>query len=745
MQQFIDYSGQTFGQYQLIELIGQGGMGSVYRAIQVNLQVERAVKVLPSAFSENPGYVERFTREAETSASLEHPNIVPVFDYGTQRGTSYLVMRLLHGGTLSHRMAQRARQGVALPGLGEVSQMLRQISSALDYAHGRGVIHRDIKDSNVMFDQQGNAYLTDFGIAKLMDATSGLTGSSLTIGTPLYMPPEQWSGGNLTPAADQYALAVMVYQLVVGSFPFDALTPYQLMHKHIFEAAPLAHSVREELPESVGLVLARALSKDPDDRYTHVMAFSRAFDEAINDTQKATTQFFTMPVIVSRPAPRPAMTDVMTTPTPIFTTPLAPSAPSPPVPPIPPALMMPPTSRGISPASVFIIVLLTLILAMGVAIFAFARPFDARADLDEDPFNSPILTEIYQTNVAQVINNSDKPTVTLTPTETFTALLTKISSPTLTLTPTAGNTLDSGALTLATTRITATIITVTANLRSGPGTSFNVVANFVRGTELEVLAQSRDRQWYLIKRIDRNSTAWISASTVRINPTGVAITIAQTQPAPRFTATPTLVIPTHTPLPNENPGVTDRDGDGVPDNRDVCPNQGDRGAGIDSDGCPIRDNDGDGVPNSRDECPNEGDFGFGIYVNGCPIGDGDNDGVSDLYDECPEQGDEGHGVYENGCPVGDGDDDGVSDIYDECPERGDEGYGVGENGCPILPGDSDGDGILDPDDDCVNDPYHDPVGDPCNHDEDGDGVLDEDDDCPFETGRRRFNGCPSPP
>ncbi|MCD4686658.1 MAG: serine/threonine protein kinase, partial [Anaerolineae bacterium] len=199
-------TGQTLGEYELAELIGAGGMGAVYRAYQRKLERAVAVKILSTALASQSGYVERFQREARTSAALEHTNIVPVYDYGVQRELSYVVMRLLTGGSLSERMQRREDLGQPLPSLPEIADLLRQIASALDYAHSQHVIHRDIKPSNIMFDNQGSAYLVDFGIAKLTEASSVLTGTGTTMGTPAYMPPEQWRSETLTPAADQYAL-----------------------------------------------------------------------------------------------------------------------------------------------------------------------------------------------------------------------------------------------------------------------------------------------------------------------------------------------------------------------------------------------------------------------------------------------------------------------------------------------------------------------------------------------------------
>jgi serine/threonine protein kinase len=302
--------GQTFGQYELRELLGLGGMGAVYRGFQTSLRREVAVKVLPSSLATEAGYVERFNREAQTAAALEHPHIVSIFDYGTQRGTSYLVMRLLTGGTLAQRLQPRDGK-LNLPSLGETAILLNQLSSALAYAHAQGVIHRDIKTSNVMFDNQGNAYLVDFGIAKLMGAQSGLTGTGMAMGTPTYMPPEQWAGQELTPAADQYALAVLVYAMVTGRVPFEANTPYELLHKHLNELPTPATSFRADVPDAINRVLSRALSKSPGDRFPSVTAFSQAFEAGIEGVKGDPTAFFTSKIDtrqlrpINQPPPSP--------------------------------------------------------------------------------------------------------------------------------------------------------------------------------------------------------------------------------------------------------------------------------------------------------------------------------------------------------------------------------------------------------------------------------------------------------
>ncbi|MEB2288337.1 MAG: serine/threonine-protein kinase, partial [Anaerolineae bacterium] len=301
-------TGQTLGQYELRELLGVGGMGAVYRAYQHSLQRTVAVKVLRPELTSDPGYIERFTREARTSAALEHPNIIPVFDYGMQQDISYLVMRLLTGGSLSERLAARASTERPLPSLGEIADLLRQMSSALDYAHSQGVIHRDIKPSNVMFDNHGNAYLVDFGIAKLLEATAtGLTGAGAVVGTFGYMAPEQWRNAPLTPATDQYALGVLAYSLVTGRMPFEAPTPAGVMHKHLSEQPTPPRVHRDDAPDALTPVIERALAKDGADRFPACTAFAQAFDGAIRGNTGERTAFFTAPVL-RKPAQPPAYT-----------------------------------------------------------------------------------------------------------------------------------------------------------------------------------------------------------------------------------------------------------------------------------------------------------------------------------------------------------------------------------------------------------------------------------------------------
>ncbi|MBX3086019.1 MAG: SUMF1/EgtB/PvdO family nonheme iron enzyme [Anaerolineae bacterium] len=269
--------GQMLGQYQITAVLGEGGMATVYRAHQLSIKRDVAIKVIESKLARNPEFVKRFEREAQTVASLDHPHILKVFDFGQQGNLIYLVMELKTGGTLSKQIATRQ-----LP-LERISELLTQIGAALDYAHGRGIIHRDLKPQNVLLDEQGNAFLTDFGIAKLIQPDyTALTQTGAAMGTPAYMSPEQWQGRMLDARSDLYALGIMLYEMLTGQVPFRADTPASMMFAHLQETPPPLHEVRADLPRHLEPVVATALSKSPDARFQTAKSLADAFRDALN-------------------------------------------------------------------------------------------------------------------------------------------------------------------------------------------------------------------------------------------------------------------------------------------------------------------------------------------------------------------------------------------------------------------------------------------------------------------------------
>jgi serine/threonine protein kinase len=251
----------NIGRYEVIHELGRGGMAIVYLARDPLIKRQVAVKVLPRQFTFDPQFRTRFQREAEVIASLEHPFIVPVHDFGEHDGQPFIVMRYMPGGTLADRLSQGS-----LP-LPEIAGILERIGSAIDYAHSRGVVHRDIKPGNILFDAQEVAHLSDFGIAKLVESSAAFTGTAL-IGTPEYMSPEQARGEKgLDGRSDIYSLGVLLFQALCGQLPFKADTPMGMAVAHLNEPVPSLLAKRPDLPPGYETVVRRTLEKDPAKRY----------------------------------------------------------------------------------------------------------------------------------------------------------------------------------------------------------------------------------------------------------------------------------------------------------------------------------------------------------------------------------------------------------------------------------------------------------------------------------------------
>ena len=264
---------QQIGRYIITSEIGRGGMATVYQAHDPRFKRDVAIKILPPQFLHDPNFRARFEREAQIIASIEHPAIVPVYDYGEDDGQVYLVMRLMSGGTLSDRL----KKGPLT--LSEVAQIFTRLAPALDEVHRRGIIHRDLKPSNILFDRYGDAYLTDFGIARMAESTSGLTGSSI-VGTPAYMSPEQARGDvELDGRSDIYALGAILFELLSGKQPYQSTTPMGVLLKHVSDPVPRLSAVRPELPGETQNIIDRAMAKDRQQRYTSMEEMAQDLGE----------------------------------------------------------------------------------------------------------------------------------------------------------------------------------------------------------------------------------------------------------------------------------------------------------------------------------------------------------------------------------------------------------------------------------------------------------------------------------
>jgi serine/threonine protein kinase len=271
-------AGSNLGPYRIIEPVGRGGMASVFKAYEASLDRYIALKVLPPEFLHDPTFAERFRREAQTVARLEHPQIIPIFAYDidAESGTPWMAMRLISGGSLS----QRIKRGRLAPS--ESARILKEVADALDYAHSAGVIHRDVKPQNVLLDDSGRVYLADFGIAKMVEASAHMTATGMITGTPQYMAPEQALGKSIDKSIDIYALGIVAYELFTGQVPFSADTPVAVLMKQASEPMPLppVSEVREEVTRAI----LRATAKDPAARWPTATAFARAITAATTST-----------------------------------------------------------------------------------------------------------------------------------------------------------------------------------------------------------------------------------------------------------------------------------------------------------------------------------------------------------------------------------------------------------------------------------------------------------------------------
>jgi serine/threonine-protein kinase len=576
--------GSKLGPYEIIEEIGKGGMATVYRAFQPSIGRFVALKVIHRAIAADSNSLGRFQREARLIARLEHPHLLPVYDYDGEHDPPYIVMRYLEGSTL-----REALETGPIP-LADTVHVLRQIGAALDYAHRQGVIHRDLKPSNVMIDTEGNAFLMDFGIARILESTDGLTQTGFAVGTPSYMSPEQGMGlTTVDNRSDIYALGVLLFQMLTGEPPFSGDNPMAIILQHINTPPPAASLVKGELPQAVDDVIRKAMAKEPDDRYQTATAMAVDLARAATlkpdsvPTQiKESAQRAVNAILASREARKDELDATMASFEALRVRELAArSAASRDLEgaTIVKAAELPTVGAGRTPRLMTIALGAALIILVGLialllrtngmsldsaltappelTLSAEAGTASALADTRAAALIAQAQPSLSPTTAAsQTPRPTHTPSSTLTLTATPTATLTPTPTATLTLTATPTATLTPTPTATFTPTPTATPATPVAvvrrdlTVRAGPGTNYPAVETISANTQVEIIGISDDGSWFQVTLEDGRS-AWLSASVTLIDVAGdVASAPVAQAPTATATETPTATATdTWTPTP----------------------------------------------------------------------------------------------------------------------------------------------------------------------------------------------------
>jgi len=524
----------TIGRYQIEQELGRGGMAVVYLAQDPAIKRRVAIKVLPRQFTFDPQFRERFQREAEIIAALEHPFIVPIYDFGQHDDQPFLVMRLMPGGSLVNRLKTGP-----LP-LPETAAILERVGAALDRAHIQGIIHRDLKPGNILFDQYGEAFLADFGIARLSESHHTLTGTAGVVGTPAYMSPEQASGETgLDGRSDGYALGVIAFQMLTGQTPYQADTPLKLMFKHVTEPVPDILTVQPDLPAACAEVMARALAKKPADRF----ATAGQLTAALAAITRHTTE---LPILVANPLPppnpaagHPPVDPTVESPTPAKTAP--PPANTTPTVATPVAPVSPPVRRNRAWGGIAGLLAVGVIALLGAIFWAVngsrqpAPGATPASQMSAAPATAlPTATKTSTTRPPAPAVISDTLAMTPRPTEPPPPTPTALPTGTSTGTPTPE------AATLA--------FTQTLNVRAGPGTAYPVIGQAQAQATAVIIGRTAAGDWLQIDYpTAANPTGWVLAKLARLsgNPAVVAVVtvIPPPTPTPAATATATTAPP----------------------------------------------------------------------------------------------------------------------------------------------------------------------------------------------------------
>ena len=267
------------GRYQIIRTIGEGGMANVYLAYDTILDREVAVKILRGDLAGDEKFVKRFQREAKAASSLNHPNIVEMYDVGEDDGNYFLVMEFVDGRTLKSLVKKRGALSLT-----EVIDIMLQLTSGIAHAHDSYLIHRDLKPQNVLMLEDGRAKITDFGIAVALNSTE-LTQTNSVMGSVHYLPPEQANGGGASVKSDIYSLGILMYELLIGKLPFKGENAVEIAIKHMKEPIPSVRSQNESIPQSIENIILKACAKNPKNRYDSVNEMHEDLKNALNEDQ----------------------------------------------------------------------------------------------------------------------------------------------------------------------------------------------------------------------------------------------------------------------------------------------------------------------------------------------------------------------------------------------------------------------------------------------------------------------------
>ena len=495
------------GRYQIKAELGHGGMSVVYLAHDPVIGRDVAIKVLLSNLSSQPAARARFEREARIVAALEHPAIVPIYDFGEQDGQPFLVMRYMSGGSLADLLSYGRLN------LQDTAHIVRRLAGALDEAHARGIIHRDIKPGNILFDSHGEAFLTDFGIGKLYEDGQNMTiTGSVVLGTPAYMSPEQALGRPLDPRSDVYSLGAVMFEMLSGALPYKGPTSISVAMKHVNEPVPDLRAWRPELAEACAAVVAKAMAKDPDERFATAGELAAAFDEAVNGYP--ITEAMMPPVLVRRKSAPPVLLDRASTRTTELIVPVG-SAQEPQAEQRRPSVLL---IAGTFVSALFLV-------GFGVFLFAFVRQASSAL-----PAPSPTPTVTVRAT----------PTV---PLGVLPATLTPTNPPSPTSTPTP-----------TPTEPPRLRVMQHSNVREGPGLQFPIMTRLPEGAVVAVVAITwqSGNGWYIIELPDGRRGYIFYELVQPLNPTAVAAlptAIVIIAPTPTGTST-------HTPTPFPSPSST---------------------------------------------------------------------------------------------------------------------------------------------------------------------------------------------